>query len=442
MNELFIPLNNILSLFRRAKGLYNFGYNILHGSTLFNKADNQHKLNMVLSNPAVLKVFALQCDLFSMGRVCVQDVRGEEPKEIEDDPFLELIRHPNPFTNTESQFLWDFMFWNMLGTSYSYVDSVIVDRVGNKIYFLDPARIEWPLEFERRKDKMVFSDAEIKQVKKIEITYRYADGTTFKFPYDRMISVFDLTNSIGNFYKGPSRLDALYKIISNAEHTLDAENVNIRYTSKFIVGADNKTGTIPGMGDEEKKNIEQNIDKEDKNVYPVRSKPTIARFIDDLANLKLPETYLHQYFLIGNMYGIPRDVLEAYNSATYENQEKARAAHVNYCLQPKGEQFMDAFEVHFGYRQQNKNIKITWDHLPFVQVFAREQAETKKVQVEVLNSLLAARVPIEQINKFLGTEFEQEEPEPGPEEGSTEGDQGEGAPGENSGDSEEVDETV
>lgn len=425
MNEFFIPFGNIFSLFRsKIRGLYNFGFEIIHASTNFNTfVRDKEKLAIVLSNPAVLKVFALQCDLFSMGRVCVK----KDDKEIDEDPFLNLVKDPNPFSKTENQFLWDFMFWNMLGTSYAYVDSAVVEKKGNKIYYLDPSKIEWPQELERKKDKMVFSDAEVTAIRKTEITYRYADGTPFKFPFDRLVISHDLTNSIGNWFKGPSRLDALYKIISNSEHILDSANINIRYTSKFMVGSDQQVGTNTKMGisDDEKKDIIDKIDGSEKNVYPIRAKINIQRFVEDLAKLQLSKEYLEMYFLIGNMYNIPRDVLEAYNSSTYENQEKARAAHVNYTLEPKGNQFMDGFEVHFGYRKEKKNIHISWTHLPFYQVFEKEKAETKKVQTEVLNSLLAARVPIKQINEYLGTEFEIEEPEPTP---AAEAGQGEGQP--------------
>lgn len=425
MNEFFIPFGNIFSLFRsKVRGLYNFGFEIIHASTNFNNfARDREKLAIVLSNPAVLKVFSLQCDLFSMGKVCVK----QDEEEIEEDPFTNLINAPNPFSKTENQFLWDFMFWNMMGTCYAYVDSAVVDKKGNKIYFLDPAHIEWPMELERKKDKMIFSDAEVTAIRKTEITYRYADGTVFQFPFDRLVISHDLTNGIGNFFKGPSRLDALYKIISNSEHVLDSSNINIRYTSKFMVGSDQQVGTNTKMGltDDEKNDIINKIDGSEKNVYPVRAKINIQRFVEDLSKLQLSQEYLHQYFLIGNMFNIPRDVLEAYNSATYENQEKARAAHVNYTLEPKGNQFMDAFEVHFGYRTEGKNIVISWDHLPFMQVFAKEKAETQKVQVEILNSLLTARVPIKQINEYLGTEFEIEETEPTP---AAEAGQGEGQP--------------
>ena len=363
---------------------------------------------MVLSNPAVLKVFALQCDLFSMGKVTVTT---KDNKEIEDDPFLTLIQKPNPFSN-QSQFLFDYMFWLMLGTAYAYVDSKIVDRKGNRVYYLDPSKIEWPLELEKKKDKMIFSESEANSILKAKVTYRYDDGTTFDFTLDRLVSSFDLTNGVGNFFKGVSRVDALYKIISNSEHTLDSENINIRYSGKFLVGSGQTTGasTSPGMSQEEKDDLTKKIDTMEKRVWPFRSKVNISRFVEDLAALQLPQEYLHHYFLIGNMYNIPRDVLEAYNSATYENQEKARAAHANYTLDPKGNQFMDAFENHFGYKEAGKNIKISWDHLPFMQVFAKEKAETQKITIENLNSLLTLGVSIDQANKFLGTEFEIEEP--------------------------------
>lgn len=413
MNEFFLPINRIASLFKsRMKGAYDWGWNVVNASTAFNQyASDREKLAMILQNPAVLKVFSLQCDLFSMGRVCVKDADGNE---IPDDPFLTLLKAPNPLTKTESQFLWDYMFYLMLGTANCYVNSSVVDAAGeNVMYLLDPSKIDWPYELEKKKDKMIFSKVELKKMMETKVTYRYEDGSTFEFPLSRLIQSFDLTNGIGNYYRGPSRIDALYKVISNSEHILDAHNINIRYSGKFTVGSENKVGasamSMP-MSDIEKKDLESKIDGKDKDVFAIRAKVNIERFVSDLAALQLGPEYLHQYFIIGNMFNIPRDVLEAYNSATYENQEKARAAHVNYTLEPKGNQFMDSFEVFFGYRQQGKNIFISWDHLPFMQIFAKEQVEVKQANVNALNSLLGLGVSIENANFYLGTEFVIEPP--------------------------------
>lgn len=403
----FLPFGQLFSLFRNnIKGAYRFSQNIIHGSTQFNNVgSDQEKIVTVLSSPAVLKVFALQCDLFSMGLVGVKD---DKENPIEDDPFLSMLRRPNPF-QSQSQFLWDFMFWHMMGVNYCYVNSSVIDE-GNVMYFLNPSKMEWPRELEMQRDKLVFSKKTIDERGKLAITYRYDDGSSVKLPLNRIIVSNDLTNGLGNWYKGPSRLDALYKIVSNSEFTLDAKNINVRYSGKFLVGSPSDLNRV-GLGDQEKKDIENKIDTDEKQVFAVGSAVNIKRFVSDFKSLELGKSFLEDYFLIGSMYNIPRDVLEAYNSATYENQEKARAAHVNYCLDPKGNQFMDAFEVFFGYDLEGKNICITWDHLPFMQVFEKERVDVKKAKIETFKMMVDMGIPVEDANAFLETDFNPKEPQ-------------------------------
>lgn len=395
-----IELNNLLS---RNRSLFSF--NIVNASTDFNRYRDKQKLAAVLSSPAILKVISLQCDLFSLGKVYVYD---DKENEIDDDPFCQRIKRPNPF-QSESQFLWDFMFWNMLGTAYCYVDSALVDNEKNKFYFLDPSKIEWPERLQKDRDKLLFSDAKVREQAKTEITYRYSDGSTFKFPLDRLIIMNDLTNGLGNFYQGPNRIDALYKIVSNSEHALDAKNINVRYSGKFLVGNKQSLQSV-GLGDIEKRDISDKMDS-DKTVWPIGKDINIRRFVSDMVSLGLDQAYLADYFLCGNMYGIPRDVLEAYLSSTYENQEKARMSHVSYCLQPKGNDFMDGFERKFTYDTAKKNIYISWDHLPFVQVFEKERADKEKIKIESLSLLRKEGIPLDQINLFLDTNFDIPEPE-------------------------------
>lgn len=419
----FLPFNRLFNSIRNGSNtLYNFGYDIITASTIFNDYTSENrKLAMVLSNPAVLKVISLQCDLFSMGKVYDYD-QDDNIIEEKDSEILQMLKKPNPF-QSRAQFLWDFMFWNMMGTAYLYIDSSVIGE--NKMYFLDPRKIDWPYDLDKMRDKLVFSPQKLKEMDKMIITYRYDDGTTFKFPLSKLIVITDLTNSLGNWHKGPSRLEALYKIVSNSEYALDSKNINVRYTSKFLVGSSNDTSKM-GLSTEEKEDIETKVDSMEKKVWAVKTPVEIRRFVENLANLQLDQAYLADYFLIGNMYGIPRDVLEAYNSATYENQEKARAAHVNYCFDPKGNQFMNAIEDHFGYEN---NLVMSWDHLPFMQVFEKERAEVAKMKIESLNLLLQMGVKLDQANEFLDTNFElneesvQQGQAQGAGESQTEGDQ-------------------
>jgi hypothetical protein len=400
-NNPFYPIGQIFSrLWSKGNQYYNWGFNMIDASTKFNNwANEDEKLKAILSNPAAMKVFALQCDLFSMGKLFVYD-KNEKP--IENDPFLEMIKKPNHF-QTESQFLWDYMFYLMLGTDYIYADSKVVSNK-NKLYHLNPAKIHWPENLNRYKDKLILSDASMRDLMKMEITYRYQYGDTQKIPLEKIILNTDLTNGTGNWWIGASRVDALYKIISNAEFVLDAENINIRYSGKFVVGAQNDLSKI-GFGETEKEDLLSKVDTNEQKVWAFKSPIQIRRFVDNFAQLQLKDEYLHLYFLIGNMYGIPRDVLEAYNSATYENQEKARAAHVNYCFEPKGNQLMDSFESYFGYDKEGKNIYIDWSHMPFMQQFEKQRAEVEQLKINSLTSLLSLGVDIKQANEYLDTNF-------------------------------------
>lgn len=368
---------------------------------------DRQKLLAALRNPALLKIISLQCDMFSQGRVYVYD---KNDNELPDDPFLQRLKRPNPL-QTETQFLWDFMFWNMLGTANCYVDSSLVENQKNKFYFLDPSKIEWPQEFQNEAEKLIFSDAEIKKRDKTVLKYRYSDGSGFAFTLDKLMIINDLTNGLGNYYKSPSRIDALTKIISNSESALDSKNINVRYTGKFLVGSSGALNST-GLKDDEKQDIRDKMDSE-QTVWPVKTMIDIKRFVENMGNLALDEAYLKDYFLIGNMYNIPRDVLEAYNSSTFENQEKARGGHVAYTLQPKGDDFFDAFEDHFGYTEQGKQIVIDWSHLPFMKVFEQDEVEVKSTTIDNFEKLITLGVPLEEVNAYLDLDFTIEQKENG-----------------------------
>lgn len=392
----------ITDLFRSTRaGIYKFTLELLNGSVEFNTYyKDKEKLTAALSNPALLKVISLQCDLFSLGEIYIKDKNGEY---IESDPFLDWIKKPNPM-QTKQQFLWDWMFWEMLGNAYMYIDSRNLASPNNYSYLLTPHKIDFPTSLERDKDKLIFSKSKLDEIKKKQITYYYDDGTKFQFPLGKLLLSTDLTNGIGNYYKGASKIDALYKIISNSEYSLDTKNINLRYAGKFMVGAENSSEKI-GLTDDEKEDIKTKMDTDDRKVYPMSSMAKIQRFVEDFGRLQLNESYMNDYFLIGNMYNIPRDVLEAYVSATYENQEKARGAHVSYTLSPKGNELMNHLEYYFGYSDKDLNICMDWSHLPFMQVFEKDKAEMLNQKASALATMVQNGISLEEARKLLDLEL-------------------------------------
>lgn len=371
------------------------------------------KLAVALSNPALLKVIALQCDLFSLARPYVYGPNGTIKKN---DVAIKRLNNPNPMQSMQS-WLWSYMFWKMMGNAYLYMESKIPDRLNAPMYWLENHKIEWPPEIDKEKDKLILSQAKLRRLKEIKLKYRYEDGTTMTFVLGDLLIITDLSNGLGNWFKGFSKIDALRKVLSNSEAALDSKNTNLRYSRKYLVAGkqDPADVTKKPMGDDEKRSIEERIDSDKKHVHAVKSMIDIKRFVDDLKVLELDKAYLADYYIIGAAYNIPRDVLEAYQSSTYENQEKARAGHVTYTLEPAGEilggELAKAWEYGEGWK-----ITFGWDHLPLTQVYEKERINIKQTQVNIMLRLLSAGMTIEDVNAFLDTEFKLENyvaPEPG-----------------------------
>ena len=340
--------------------------------------DNQ-KLEAILTNPAVLKVFTLNCDLFSLGKI---------KKEGGDTDFLYSQRKRPNFKQTWTQFLWDYMFWVQTGTAYLWNPSGAGKlSETNTIQWLNPTCIEWETSVIDKLKGLIFSEATYKEILKGSIKYNLGNGQSKIIPLNEITPFFDLSNSIdGNFYKGASRLDALYKVISNSEQALDAKSINLEFTKKFMVSGKNSDSDIMNltMADGEKTSIESSM-RSNKSVHAVKTPVNISRFVENIASLKLDDSYYNDFFMIGSMYGIPKDVLESAirGNSTYDNQEKAIGRHVDYVMKPKGQMLTDELEDKFGY----ESLTMDWNHLSFNQVFELQRAAVVKAKLD--NVILA-----------------------------------------------------
>lgn len=379
-------------------------------NTLFNAKPSYNdysgesaKIDAVLSNPALLKVFALQCDLFSLAKVSV--VHNDKP--LPEDPFLQLIENPNPF-QSQRQFLWDFMFWNMIGNAVLYIKSGDVERENNMMYFLDTSRLIFPNKLQEKVKNLVLSKKGFSDLQEEQVEYKNENGKSNFFKLKELLFITDLTNSTGNWFKGNSRLDALHKIITNSEAGIDSKNINARYLGKYIINGkiDESNVNLPMMKPEEKKEIEDRIDGK-KKVFAVKTPIDVKRFIERSDVLEsLDKSYLADYYKIGKMFGIPRDVLEAYESSTYENQEKARGSHVSYTLSPKGADLGDSIAKRINYNTQKKKIVLDWSHLPFMQVFKKDEAIVNVSNARSFDILVKAGAKRESAAKLLGLTLE------------------------------------
>ena len=343
----------------------------------------KQKLNIVLKNPACLKVFSLHCDLYSLGRTNLYD--NDELKEVN---FLyKTKKKPNPF-QTWKQFDWAYKLWRMLGMGVMYRTNNTFTE-STQLYWLNPANIDFQ-GGKNRFSRFIFSVLGTNDIKKETIKYTFPDGSVSNIKINELSFFFDLSNGLnGNWFEGNSRLDALYKVIANNESSLDAQNINLEFSQKFMASQRTDSLSEVPLTDEDKESIEGST-RSNKKVHAVKKPVDVKRFVDDIARLKLDETYFNTAYIVGNMYNTPKDILELYlkGGSTFENQEKSMARMVEYCLSPAGEDYTDEFESLFNY----EDIRKEWNHLMFNQVFEKERQEVIKMKLE--NEQLAKELDI------------------------------------------------
>lgn len=364
--------------------------------TMFSSRGNQHqflsadqKLRMVLRSPACMTIFTLQADMFSLGKVNSKNT----------PEYLKSLRKTPNYKSGWTQFYWDYMFWQMMGTAYLWKSGGRLLNDSNTLQWLNPAYLMWDPSIVTKMMDFIFTKATYKEITSQKVRYTQSNGKVVYIPLDEITPIHDLSSNMNdNYYVGISRVDALYKIICNAEEYLDANNINIRFSGKWMVSGKqdpNNVTELP-MAEHEKRDIEEKIDA-GRNVQANKSAIDIKRFTDNLAAQKFEDGFSAQLYIIGKMYNIPRDIIEAYTSssrgATYENQEKAMVRHIEHSLKPKGDELCDALEGILDI----EDIEMTWHHLACYNVFEVEKQNI--ITLKLQNAILAQENKLD-LSKF------------------------------------------
>lgn len=367
----------------------------MNGSANYTTLTDAQKVQFMLTNPALAKVINYNCDVFSTLKIVRKD-------EKEDD-LTKLLKKPNPF-QTQRQFLWMYRFWVMFGSAYMKSESNNIASTNARLFWLEPQKFNWGSSVLNKLDKHILSKKSENDLYKLTIDYTYTDGTKAKIALGDLTVFHDLANGLGNWLKGNSRIDPLYKIILNSESGLDSKNVNLEFSRKYLVSGQydpSKNLNSPvGMQDIEKEGIVRKL-RSKQAVHPVKAQVEIKRFVENLANLKLDESYNEDLSKIGAMYSIPGDVLEAIKgTATYENMEKSTARHIEYSEKPKAMDFLEGICSQFGLDANDYDL-IFADN-SFMKVFEKDQAEIFKSNAKTMETLVKIGGDANEIAEMLG----------------------------------------
>jgi len=327
------------------------------------------KLNLVLSSPVALKVHMFLADTFSQAKF--NEHSGN--KVIEDFLYSEA-KQPNP-NQTWVELNWDIMFWLSLGNAYIY-------KFKDVVYCLNPANIELSKDQIKKFNRITFSQTNYKDTYKGTFKYKQNNGDVIPLELENLYVLNDLSGGIsGDWLDGGSRIDAAYKIISNSNMALSSKGSNIEFTNKFFVSGKSDGSIDKGvMSSGEVKSLENSI-LGNKKVFATSYNMSVKPMVENIAKLQLDEAYRSDLLLYGNLYGIPKDVIDGMiDGSTYENQEKSLGKFVDYTLAPKAEQLANFYEVVYD----KDTIKASFQHLPFNAVFEKEKTESIKLKLESL----------------------------------------------------------
>jgi len=332
----------------------------------------QKKIEAALYNPAVLKVLSYRADIYSQ----IKFNEFNNDKLIQEDFLYSESKKPNPM-QTWVDFHYDVSFWRDLGTAYIYKEF-------DTLYCLNPMYIDIKESQLKELNKYRFSESKVKQARKGEFKAKFncdAEWQTLKL--ENLYILSDLSTSVsGNWLEGNSRIDALYDVIKNSKLSLKAKNRNLFYSTKFSVSGqhDAKDQFSTPMGSDEQKDITQGL-QGNKEIYATKQKIDVKQLVSNLASLKLDDSYIADLSIIGNMYGLTKDVLDVViKGSTHENKEKAIGAFIDYSMMPKVQQHSDLYELLFD----KQEIRGSFKHLPFNAVFESEKINNTKIELENL----------------------------------------------------------
>lgn len=350
----------------------------------------------MLTNPALAKVVNMNCDVFSL--LEIKRIDGKE-----DDELIKLLKNPN-FFQSQRQFLWTYRFWTMFGTAYLIPNSKRIDSDYQQLYWLESSKIDWK-NLDNKLDKMVLSKKSYNDILNHTITYRYNDGTKAKIQLKELIAYHDLTNGLGNWYKGNSRIDSLWKVLSNAESSLDAKSVNLDFSKKFLVSGsyDPSKDLNKPMQNLEKEDIRTKL-KSNESVYPVKAQLEIKRFVEDFAKLQLDPSYTSDLLIIADMYGLPEELISVLvKGSTYENQEKAIGRHIGYSEMPKAKDLLEGLCNYFD--KDVNNYEVTFANNSFMQVFEKDKATVNMTNARTLETLVKNGADANEVAELLGIDL-------------------------------------
>ena len=236
--------NNILSVERDRSG--NFFYNLFDGKSNAKKHKTIQAYNQTY---ALHRVIDLIKDTGKLANINLYENGKLKTKNY----LYQVKQKPNPY-QTWTDFVEEFVFWHSLGNVCFWKPTTTFAENQN-YYFLDYSKFddETIKKFKKfgKKLRDQNSNEFLKEFGNHIIKYKYSDNETQNIPLKEVVIIPSGINT-DSWYLENNKIEAIQKIISNSEDTLESKNINIHFSKKYVanegVNKDDLAKQIAGLG--------------------------------------------------------------------------------------------------------------------------------------------------------------------------------------------------
>lgn len=349
-----------------------FSYSFLDGSTY---VDNGRYLDMYLTNPVLSTIVNFGAQYYSQMRITHVDKNG---KEVQNSPYINLLNTPNYFQSKEDFFFQQKVFLDVSGNDYIYQIKAFTNNVPKALYNLIPSEID----FNKidKINKFIVTDKDKKAFEEKHIVYTL-DDTDYNIKLRDIIPTYDLANGLvkNSFFQSPSKVKAIAKILNNINENINAKNINLQMSAKYI-GVNKSDGNTAVLQPDDKQSIERSIGT--KNLLLTnRNGVAFEHLVSDMKKLYLDEQYGADFGKVLLAFGLNRQILDISDKSNGLNNSgslinSGLISYIQNTIQQTADNTMNSLSQTWGLFERGEMLKASYDHLPVMQSVINDKIKT------------------------------------------------------------------
>jgi hypothetical protein len=354
----------------------------LFSNNLFTGSDNLK--DYYFKVPFLADCVNIYADFASQVQIYEEDSDGNI---IEDSPFIEMLKKPNPFQDFQSYIkeaiintITTGIFINY-GTFFERGDL----KTDSQIYNLELSNLTFP----QLRNSYLLRE---KDISKLRVRESLPTGEQRDYFMSELGFFYDLGNK-GNldnksFFNPISRLKSAEVSIQNIIKT--EETINYLAGNKVFGVLSKKGNSLVPLGAKEKEDIEQKINFKKKGIVATNEDLQYLSLLIDSKKLQLVEFQNQSKENLRSVLNIPRDILDASSGdtkgSTFENQQFAESRFINGNVKGYTDQILGVLQqkAYRYFEQRGTTLKGSYEHMP------SQVAINEKLGNDALNNKLTA----------------------------------------------------